>query len=104
MPLDKSGSKASVGKNIKTEMAAGRPQKQAIAIALSTQRRAKGLADGGVVGLHHGIERTHQKFAEDMGTHYMVHGPKGSFKIAKNGLSKSTGVNSKPNCAAPVVG
>lgn len=40
MPLDKSGSKASVGKNIKTEMAAGRPQKQAIAIALSTQRRA----------------------------------------------------------------
>lgn len=43
MPLDKSGSKKSVGKNIKTEMAAGRPQKQAVAIALSTQRRAKGL-------------------------------------------------------------
>jgi len=42
MPLDKSGSKASVGSNIKTEMAAGRPQKQAIAIALSTQRRAQG--------------------------------------------------------------
>lgn len=42
MPLDKSGSKQSVGKNIKAEMAAGRPQKQAIAIALSVQRRAKG--------------------------------------------------------------
>lgn len=42
MPLDKSGSKASVGKNIKTEMHAGKPQKQAIAIALSTQRRAQG--------------------------------------------------------------
>lgn len=42
MPLNKSGSKKSVGQNIKTEMAAGRPQKQAIAIALSTQRRAKG--------------------------------------------------------------
>lgn len=40
MPLDKSGSKKSVGKNIKTEMSAGKPQKQAIAIALSTQRRA----------------------------------------------------------------
>jgi len=40
MPLDKSGSKASVGKNIKTEMAAGRPQKQAEAIALQTQRTA----------------------------------------------------------------
>ncbi len=46
MPLDKSGSKESVGKNIKTEMAAGRPRKQALAIALSTQDRAKrGLFD-----------------------------------------------------------
>jgi hypothetical protein len=41
MPLDKSGSKQSVGNNIKTEMAAGRPQKQAIAIALSVARKAK---------------------------------------------------------------
>ncbi len=43
MPLDKSGSKKSVSTNIKTEMAAGRPQKQAVAIALSVQRRAKGF-------------------------------------------------------------
>lgn len=42
MPLDKSGSKASVGRNIATEMAAGKPQRQAVAIALSVQRRAKG--------------------------------------------------------------
>jgi hypothetical protein len=41
MPLDKSGSKASVGENIKTEMAAGKPQKEAVAIALSTQRASK---------------------------------------------------------------
>jgi len=41
MPLNKSGSKASVGQNIKTEMQAGKPQKQAIAIALDVQRRAK---------------------------------------------------------------
>ena len=41
MPLEKSGSKASVGKNIKTEMAAGKPQKQAVAIALNTQRQAR---------------------------------------------------------------
>jgi hypothetical protein len=40
MPLIKTGSKASVGKNIKTEMAAGKPRKQAVAIALNTQRRA----------------------------------------------------------------
>lgn len=40
MPLDKSGSKASIGKNIKTELAANKPRKQAIAIALDTARRA----------------------------------------------------------------
>ena len=42
MPLDKSGSKAAVGLNIATEMAAGEPQKQAVAIALNTQRAAGG--------------------------------------------------------------
>ena len=42
MPLDKSGSKSSVGRNIKTEQAAGKPHKQAIAIALDVARRAKG--------------------------------------------------------------
>ena len=38
MPLNKSGSKESVGANIKTEITAGKPKKQAIAIALNTQR------------------------------------------------------------------
>ncbi len=42
MPLKKSKSKQAVSQNIKTEMAAGKPQKQAIAIALDVQRRAKG--------------------------------------------------------------
>ena len=41
MPLDESGTKESVGKNIKTEEAAGRPHKQAVAIALHTQDDAK---------------------------------------------------------------
>lgn len=41
MPLDKSGSKASVGKNIAREESAGRPRRQAIAIALETKRRAR---------------------------------------------------------------
>lgn len=41
MPLNKSGSKKAVSQNIKTEMKAGRPQKQAVAIALSVQRRSK---------------------------------------------------------------
>ncbi len=39
MPLIKSKSKAAVGKNIAKETAAGKPRKQAIAIALETQRR-----------------------------------------------------------------
>ena len=38
MPLDKSGSAQSVGKNIKAEVKAGRPKKQAVAIALSEER------------------------------------------------------------------
>lgn len=40
MPLDKSGSRASVGKNIKTEEAHGKKHSQAVAIALDTARRA----------------------------------------------------------------
>jgi hypothetical protein len=43
MPLDKSGTEASVGRNIKAEMKAGRPKKQAVAIALNVERdNAKG--------------------------------------------------------------
>ena len=43
MPLDKSGSAASVGKNIKAEEKAGKGKKQALAIALNVERdNAKG--------------------------------------------------------------
>lgn len=43
MPLDKSGTEASVGKNIKAEVKAGKPKKQALAIALNVEREnAKG--------------------------------------------------------------
>jgi hypothetical protein len=41
VPLNKSKSKAAVGQNIKTEMAAGKPQKQAIAIAYSVAGKSK---------------------------------------------------------------
>jgi len=42
MPLIKSASRKAVGKNITTELAAGKPKPQALAIALSVQRRAEG--------------------------------------------------------------
>lgn len=41
MPLKHGYSKATISKNIKTEMKHGKPQKQAIAIALDVARRAK---------------------------------------------------------------
>lgn len=41
MPLVKSGSKKAVSENIRREIKRGKPQKQAIAIALSTQRKYK---------------------------------------------------------------
>jgi hypothetical protein len=41
MSLKKGYGKKTIGENIKTELKAGRPQKQAIAIALSVARKAK---------------------------------------------------------------
>lgn len=39
MPLIKSGSRKAVSENIRREMEANKPQKQAVAIALSTARK-----------------------------------------------------------------
>lgn len=42
MPLIKSAAKKNIGKNIKIEENAGKPQKQAVAIALNVARKAGG--------------------------------------------------------------
>ena len=42
MPLKKGSSKKTFSENVKREMEAGKPQKQAVAIAYSVQRKAKG--------------------------------------------------------------
>lgn len=52
MPLLKSKSEKAFKKNIATEVKAGKPVKQAVAIAYSTRRAApKRMADGGVASL-----------------------------------------------------
>jgi hypothetical protein len=40
MPLEKSKSKKAIGRNIETEEKAGKPRKQAVAIALDVARKA----------------------------------------------------------------
>lgn len=52
MPLEHGKSKAAFGHNVKTEMAAGKSQKQSVAIAYS-ERGEKKMADGGMVDEDH---------------------------------------------------
>lgn len=64
MPLTKSKSEKAFKQNIKAEIAAGKPQKQAVAIAYDVQRRAK-KAGGG--GLYENIHRKQERIAHGSG-------------------------------------
>lgn len=50
MPLIKSPAQIAVGQNIAAEEAAGKPKDQAVAIALSTKDKAKGVKPPAPVG------------------------------------------------------
>lgn len=64
MPLVKSKSPKAFKANVKAEIAAGKPQKQAVAIAYDVQRRAK-KADGG--GLYANIHAKRERIAKGSG-------------------------------------
>ena len=75
MPLIKSKSPQAFKKNIKAEIAAGKPQKQAVAIAYSVKREAK-KADGG--GLYANIHAKRERIAEGSGEKMRKPGSKGA--------------------------
>ena len=67
MPLQKGKSKAAFEHNIKTEIAAGKPPKQAVAIAYATKGAAKKMAHGTEHHSHHSSTRSehyHSKVAD----------------------------------------
>jgi hypothetical protein len=74
MPLIKSKSKEAFGKNIAAELRAGKPQKQAVAIAYATKRAAK--KDGG--GLYANIHAKQERIAAGSGERMRKVGSEGA--------------------------
>jgi hypothetical protein len=92
MPLIKSKSKEAFGKNVAAELRAGKPQKQAVAIAYATKRAAK--KDGG--GLYANIHAKQERIAHGSGERMRKVGAKGAptaqaFKDAAKTAKKSGG-------------
>ena len=95
MPLVKSKSEKAFKTNIKREIAAGKPQKQAVAIAYDIQRKAK-KAEG---GLYANIHAKRERIAHGSGEHMRKPGSSGAptaqaFKAAaKTAKHKEGGVS-----------
>jgi hypothetical protein len=98
MPLIKSKSKAAFSKNVAAEVNAGKPQKQAVAIAYATKRAAK-KADGG--GLYANIHAKQERIAHGSGEKMRKVGSKGAptadaFKAASKTVKKAGGGSLDP--------
>ena len=74
MPLIKSKSKEAFGKNVSAEIRAGKPQKQAVAIAYSV-KRSVGKKEG---GLYDNIHAKQERIAHGSGEHMRKVGSKGA--------------------------
>jgi Domain of unknown function (DUF6321) len=96
MPLIKSKSEKAFKKNISTEIHAGKPPKQAVAIAYSMQRSAK-KKDGG--GLYANIHAKQERIAHGSKEHMRKVGSKGAptkeafIESAKTAKHKDGGVS-----------
>lgn len=96
MPLIKSKSDKAFKENIRAEVKAGKPVKQAVAIAYDVQRRAKSMAEG---GLYANINAKRERIAEGSGEKMRKPGQAGAptdqaFKdSAKTVRMKDGGVN-----------
>ena len=74
MPLDKSGKKSAIGHNIKAEQEAGKPHKQAVAIALSVQRRAAGHLSATRLHIPSGPQEDPVSHHASQAAHHWMHG------------------------------
>lgn len=78
MPLVKSKSKEAFSKNIATEISAGKPPKQAAAIAYSVKRSAEEKKAGGKVGLWDNIHAKRERIERGSGEKMRKPGSKGA--------------------------
>jgi hypothetical protein len=96
MPLIKSKSKEAFSKNISTEIKAGKPPKQAAAIAYSVKRAAQKMKEGGRPGLWENIHAKQERIKHGSGEHMRKPGSPGAptaadFKSAAKGTKMAKG-------------